>query len=252
MAEETKTIPLDTVDMPTYKAAREAGNVETVSVEDAEDARPPEITGKEEMKEFKEKRDHQKSGGGWQKRIDRLTKEKSVLEEGQKQLREELARYKASEHSNGAGPQKEQPWDETEIRKKEFDRFHHSVKEMREQRADWKEIESAAEQIRVTQDMQAQIISFENGHDVVIYLAKHPEVSRDLHKMSAFEAMRKLDRISLKLELDAERKEQRSQSASKAFAPIHPVTGGATRSTVPLDEMDMKAFKKAREAGRVR
>jgi hypothetical protein len=39
---------------------------------------------------------------------------------------------------------------------------------------------------------------------------------------------------------------------SKAPSPIKPVNGGSTRSHVPLDELDMPAFKKARAAGRVR
>src|SRR5438034_9263415 len=96
-------VPLDELSQTDYKAARAAGATEAIPKTELEDTKAPEVTGKEEMDAYKQKREEQKNGkpkGGFQKRIDRLVKHVATLEE-------QLARKNGNENSNGAAPQEQ-------------------------------------------------------------------------------------------------------------------------------------------------
>ena len=104
--------------------------------------------------------------------------------------------------------------------------------------------------------MKWQMLKMDNTWEIVKYLAKHPEVAKEWIYLPFGEAAEKITKLSGKLEAAAERKDLADQIAKKipsaAPTPIKPLNGGATRNHVPLEEMDMPAYKKARAAGRVR
>lgn len=110
-----------------------------------------------------------------------------------------------------------------------------------------------------------QIAMFEsdNGPDVAYYLGKNPEEFAKLADLTPNGVQRAIWKLSEKLAKDepAEEEEEeqevkeepkpKAKIESKAPAPIRPVGSGATKSSVPLGEMSMRDFKKARAAGRV-
>jgi hypothetical protein len=281
--------PLDQMDMRDYKAARNG-----TAVADPE----PQVDEKDEKDEKEEpkpaEKDEKKVSGGWQKRIDRLTKHNSSLEEklaaAQRDM-ESLRNGKKEEPK--AAPVEEEPKREAfssdadyikamidfgvskklvaeklaeqkraeDARIKEvFDAYNKRLSESRSLHDDFDEIISQ-EDVQIPQAVQLAIFEMENGPEVVYFLGKNPEICEDLMKMSQFQAIGKVWRISEGLEPDeAEEKEEEAPKAKakepeekpKAkFAPIKPVSGGSTRSSKPLDSMDMVEFKKARAAGRI-
>jgi hypothetical protein len=246
---------LDQVDQRTYNRVRDAGR-DVIEKEDEEDfAAPEEPTGKESMKEFKKIRDAQtnpKSGAGVQKRIDRLIKEKS-------ELQKRLERFESGEQTNGhsvdgKSSQPEPTEEERANAQKKHDRYHWRLEEARKKHEDFEELREAGAQIRITQAMAGQILDLDNGPEVAVYLARHPEIAKDLHK-NPRAAQREIDYISRKLEEESRQDslaEKIGKVVSRAPSPIKPVSSGSTKSSVPLDEMPMAQFKKARAAGRVR
>lgn len=103
------------------------------------------------------------------------------------------------------------------------------------------------------------IRELDNGPDVAYFLAKNPETREELKAMTLGKAIAELGKISAalgaveekKVEKPVKAEEQPAKFPSKSAPPIKPVPGGNSKSSVPLDQMDMKAFKAARAAGRV-
>jgi len=116
-------------------------------------------------------------------------------------------------------------------------------------------------------------LEMENGPEVAIFLAQNPDICRELTEMTPSRAVAEVWKISEKLSeagnektdeetdeekaererIEAEEAEKEAAAArKKAPAPIRPVSGGSTRSTIPLDKTDFQAYKKLREQGRVR
>lgn len=110
----------------------------------------------------------------------------------------------------------------------------------------------------------AIVHTIKNGPDVAYYLGKHPEVCQEMLGVHPLEAVAMAVKISEKLLKDEpeeepvedEETEEKElvaveKTKSKAPAPIRPVSGGTTKSTVPLDKSDFQAYKKLRANGRV-
>jgi hypothetical protein len=128
---------------------------------------------------------------------------------------------------------------------------------------DWKEVMS--QDIPIPSIVGDAIVhTIKNGPDVAYYLGKHPEVIQEMLAAHPLEAVAMAVKISEKLSGDKGNKsdekaddeeEQVStepeKPARKAPAPIKPDVGGTTRSSVPLEKMSFRDYKKAREAGRV-
>jgi hypothetical protein len=170
--ETGRFLPLDQVDQKTYNRVRDAGKEE---IDDAvEDEMPPELTGEESMESFKKIRDAQtnrKSGGGIQRRIDRLIKERT-------ELRERLARYETGEKTNSgeeSGARTAEPTEEEKANaQKKHDRYHWRLEEARKKHDDFEELQKVGADIKITPTMAGQIIDLDNGAEVAVYLARHP------------------------------------------------------------------------------
>lgn len=141
-------------------------------------------------------------------------------------------------------------------RREVFDAYNQKVSEAQAKYDDWKEV--VGQSIDLPKGVGPAIIEMENGPDVAYYLGKHPEMCEELLQMGSLRAIGKVWRISEELageqekEAKPEEKEEKQEKlASKAPAPIKPVGGGSTKSSVPLDQLNMAEYKKARAAGRV-
>lgn len=280
MAEEVAELSIDTLSMPEYNKAREAGEL-TVKAPEVEEKDPVE-----------DKDDKPKAKGGFQKRIDRLVKHNAALEEKLAKLEAAKPEPKATEAPKVEGEPKLEDfktheewvkatarWEarqelkaereaiqrskDEEATKSNFDAHNIRVSEARARYDDfdeitnvtlpWKEMGDAAKAFQVA------LLEDENSAEIMYYFGKHPEELEQLADKSAVGITKAIARISDKLtakpaeeetEDEPEEKKEPIKLVSKAKPPIKPVTGGTTKSTVPLDQMDMDAYRKARDAGR--
>jgi hypothetical protein len=133
---------------------------------------------------------------------------------------------------------------------------------------DYKELMS--QDIKIPTVLETPItLEMDNGPEVAIYLAQNPEFCEELLKMTPSKAIAEAWKISEKLaagksdegETEEEEEEEdepeeikvevAAKPKAKAPAPIRPVSGGTSRSTVPLGQADFQAYKKLRAQGRV-
>ena len=126
-----------------------------------------------------------------------------------------------------------------------FDDYNTQISKAREQHEDFDEIVGRSD-VHIPTAVQLAIFEMENGADVAYHLGKHPDLCEELMGMSELSAVRAVGRISDSL---APAKESPKKTESKAPPPIKPVASGSTRTTVPLDETDYRAYRRRRDAG---
>jgi hypothetical protein len=161
MADETRTengqfAKLDQADMATYKkirAAQLAGDDEEDI--DTEPAKAP--TGEESMAEYKKLRNEQeqdrKHGGGVQKKINQLTKQRSIAREENEKLRQQIARYESGEIKPGEVPAQPEVSEEDRRAWQARGARHDAAVEKwrKEDPADFEEVNKAAGKIRINE-----------------------------------------------------------------------------------------------------
>lgn len=285
---ETQEIPLDQVtDMREYKKAREEGK-ETVTKE-----------APAEKKEESKSEDKPKAKGGFQARIDRLVKQAATLEEQlavERKARAEESKTKEvpkTEQATTGEPQRDEfqsdmdyyraltRWEvkqemksekEAEAKeaaaaatKEKYKSYNQRMIALQAENEEYKELMN--QDISIPTVLETPLtLEMENGADVVIYLAKNPELCEQMLKMPPSKAIAEAWKISEKLargkdeadeETEEKEEEQEEKEAveeekpkKKAPAPIKPISGGASRSTVSLDKSDFQAYKKLRAQGR--
>lgn len=302
MAEETVKIPIGEATMEEFKKARSKGEMSveqktSIAVAEAEEVEEEKVT--EEEKPDAEK---PKSRGGFQKKIDRLVKLSSTLEEKVAAAEKRAAEAEAKINGKGdekkesapdpnAEPMREQFQTESEFiraltkwevrqeikaereeeeraeiaakQKEAVSAYNKKAIETQARYDDWKEVMS--QDIALPSIVGDAIIhTIKNGPNVAYYLGKHPEVCEEMMNVHPLEAVAMAVKISEKLageekkeEEEPEEKEEEvevkveEKPAKKVFTPITPVTGGTSRSSVPLDKAGFDAYKKGRAAGRV-
>jgi|SRR5690348_4822555 len=101
--------------------------------------------------------------------------------------------------------------------------------------------------IVIPQSAQFAVMESPNGADVAYYLGKHPEVCDELGKLSDVGVMLKIGQISASL-----LPKPATQRASKAPAPVQPLTGNQARPTqVEPWEMDYQEYRRLRDSGQL-
>ncbi len=289
---ETKEVPLDQVtDMREYKKARSEGkSTVTQEVEKEESPKGADASEPESTKEEKPK--HK---GGWQARIDRLIKQQAALEEqlaAERKEKEEL-RSKAvpkTELQDGEPARENYDSDASYWRavvrweakqelkaEREAEAKQHQATEKAEadkaynakmielQASNEEYVELMKQDIKVPSAIEIPVkYEMDNGPEVAIYLAQHPELCEKMVAAPpskaiamAWDVSRKLagEKISLddeEPEEEAEEVEEKPEPKlkTKAPAPIKPISGGKTQSTVPLDKTDYQTYKKLVAQGR--
>jgi hypothetical protein len=208
---------------------------------------------------------------GYQKRIDKLTREKYETRAEVKSLRERLeqlerARVSASvettDQQAAAEPltkegQQEQPSEEQERLLAEHNQALESFHQKAEADAEFDEVQERAANIPLKIPPQEAIIitrtiaDLPNGHEVFKYLSYHPEIVagwEETVKTDPVKIIQQLHRISGALEFGTAAQESPAAEPRKvAPAPIRPVSGSPTRTSLPLDELPYQEFKAARE-----
>lgn len=244
---------------------------------------------KEENEETQgdESKDKKPSKGGFQKRIDKLTRQKAELEREREFWRAEALKGKPA-------PQKEEPaaksepaaetgkpkaedyasheeyvealadWkveqklskrDADAAKKQEKSELEQKVSTFVERKAafqkehpDYDDVMEACE-APMSKFVQNYLLKKENGPAIAYHLAKHPELLESISGMSDADAAEELG--VLRASLSSQAKDQPKPRTSKAPEPISPV-GGATKSTAtksPFDEgLSYAEFEKAERA----
>ena len=147
--------------------------------------------------------------------------------------------------------------------------YNRKAIEAQAQHDDWNEV--FKQDINIPTIVGDAIIhTIKNGPEVAYYLGKHPEICQEMINVGhPLEAVTMAIKISEQLEKeqpeetdeereDRERIEAEEAEATKvaarrrAPAPIKPVSGGSSRSTIPLDKASFSDYKKLRSQGRVR
>jgi hypothetical protein len=145
--------------------------------------------------------------------------------------------------------------------------YEKRVKEAKAKYEDWDEIYDNVKDVRIPDIAYKFIQLRKNGPDISYYLAKHPEVYEQMNELNRdvnnqedqAEILDIVSRISHKLSEEKPGTSEEDQPeekpvkiVSRSAPPIKPVSGGNTKSSVPLDQMSMTDYRKHRAAGRIR
>jgi hypothetical protein len=237
---------------------------------DAEiEAPTPEQRNESEMGRYIRERNEEKSPNkGFHKRISKLSSQKREYRERAEAAEARLAQYEQSpqqqapqerqsgqyraedvEQQYSARSEETRRQAESQADHAAFGSYRDGVREILAgfSPSEVREFHRAADKIKIPNEVAGKIVSLENGPEVTLYLAQHPEEARHLANLKLPAAVREIDRISFRLE-DA----GKPRIESRAPAPIRPVGSSSTKSSASMDEMNMADFTKARQSGRTR
>lgn len=239
---ETEVKDLGTVDMQEYREARKAAPVVEEVVEETQEK--PAVATEEKSK----------SKGGFQRKIDRLIKHSSTIEQERDAAikRAEVAEAKANGKTVKEPPKAEgspvresyesdaeyfdalvdwkvdekQRLAEEERGRKEAEAEHKKIVSSYNERVieaksrieDWEEIVSAAS-IDIPPGVGQAILRMSNGPDVTYYLAQHPEICEEMMEMDSLVAIGRVWEISK--EIKAEKKEESEETEEKEEEKTH-------------------------------
>jgi hypothetical protein len=268
--------PAEAKPEPSADAAAEGAE----SKPEAEDASEPEPeTGEAEQESDDEAPKQPKKKGGFQKRIDQLTREKADLER-------RLAENSAAKPSQQQNTPAQQPpagkpdaakfdsyeayvealadWklDQRETaRKAEADKkaaaeaadaanktWKERVDKTRELHADFDEVIASGATLPVSQALHTAILESDRGPELAYYLAANPAEAKRINGLSPFAQVRELGKIeATKLSTD-NAPAQPEAKVSKAPEPISPVGKRPARTAaVKPDEMSFQEYNAWRE-----
>ena len=273
---ETKPAPVeDKTDKGEKAEASEALEKEIVEPEEIE-ADDVDETEDQENKQ----NDKPKKKGGFQKRIDKLTKERTLasqerdywrelaLKNGQKPIEKvEPVETKAKQTEGRPDPdnfknqaeyvealadwkfdQKQAKAEQSrklEQAKAEQEKttttFQAKTKEFQKTNPDFLEVLEAVDHIPLTPALQDIFLTSENGHELMYDLAKNPEEYERISKLSPTAIYREMGKREAKMSQPS--KEVIEPKTTKAPAPVKPVGKSATVSTKDPGEMSYQEYK---------
>jgi colicin import membrane protein len=184
------------------------------------------------------------------------------------------ARWEARQEIKAQEETRERQQQEAQT-KEIFDTHNRTISEARAKYEDFEEVvratdtpwkEGSKADIAASQAFSVAMFESGMGGELLYYLGKHPDELAKMEGLSPARIQMAVGRIVDKLEAssgeqeveeeqeEAEKEEvkEKPKIVSKAPAPIKPVGGSGTKSSVPLDKMSPADYNKAREAGRMR
>ena len=115
--------------------------------------------------------------------------------------------------------------------------------------ADFDAVIAQGKDLPMTQPMQDSVLNSDMGPEVMYHLCRFPEECDRIAALSPMVAIREMGKLEARIEAAGTGPASSSTPLTNAPRPIKPVGGGATASTVPLDQMDYQSFRRARERG---
>jgi hypothetical protein len=98
----------------------------------------------------------------------------------------------------------------------------------------------------MTKPMQDSVLNSDMGPAVMYHLCQFPEECDRMAAMPPMVAIREMGKLEARIEAAQTGPASSAASMTSAPRPIKPVGGGATASTVPLDQMDYQSYRRAR------
>jgi hypothetical protein len=157
--------------------------------------------------------------------------------------------------------QQEAQYQQQEHLRQTFDAYNQSAAAFKREHDDFDEVLSADVPIHI--GVQMAITEMENGPAVAYFLGTHRDVAAKLMEMSEARAMAEVGRISATLGVDEEERPSSGpdeeeepvhrasppprKAISSAPAPIKPLGGGNTKSSVPMDQLDYAEYRRIRD-----
>jgi|ERR1700722_2945792 len=180
------------------------------------------------------------------------------------------ARWEARQEIKAQEEARERATQEAQT-KEIFDNHNRTISEARAKYDDFEEVVKATDtpwkegskaDVMASQAFAVAMYESGMGGELLYYLGKHPDELAKMEGLSPARIQMAVGRIVDKLEAASDEEEteevekeevkEKTKIVSKAPAPIKPVGGSSTKSTVPLDRMSMADYEKARAAGRIR
>lgn len=127
--------------------------------------------------------------------------------------------------------------------KETFDSYNARVGEFREAHDDFDEV-VGRDDIQIPQSVQLAVVELDNGPEVAYYLGKNPEVCEQLMELSPLRAVARIGVIAASLDGGNAPAPAAKKLSSSAPAPIKPVGGAATKSSVRPGDMTLAQYRK--------
>jgi hypothetical protein len=291
----TQEVPLDgEITQAEYKKARAEGKpIVERNVEKPVEKEPEEV---EQEQETTEEPKPKVKGGGFQRRIDKLAKEKAIAEEKaadlERRLRDVEAKVPKEAKPAKSTTDEPQEADYTDFTKYLKDHVRWEVRQELKEQAETAEREELEERAKETWESHSErleaakakyedfdevvdvptpwtmtnpspieraaaeafriaVIEDDNGPEILYHLGQNAEEFAKLGEMTPAQVVKAVARLSDKIGTPkAEKETPKPKLVSKAPAPIKPVSGGATKNSIPLSEIDdMREYKRRRAAG---
>ena len=86
------------------------------------------------------------------------------------------------------------------------------------------------------------LLALSGGPEATLYLIRHPEEARQLQQVPEHVAVAKVAQLTARLDPATKRR-----AVSNAPAPISPVGGSSTKSSIPLDQADYQTYRRVRD-----
>lgn len=195
-----------------------------------------------------------KRAGGWQRRIERLEREREMLLErltnqqgGQQPKKEKTPEENAEDYIDALVEKRLAARAEQERQAKTQADFARRTAEVRAAHPDFDEVVMSVD-APVSQALQQALLTSEQGPEIMYQLAKSPAELARLSALQALDAAREIGRLEAKL-ASATAAPPKPKPASRPPAP--PTTmNGSSASTRSLDDLPISEYKRAYRSGR--
>ena len=122
----------------------------------------------------------------------------------------------------------------------------------RQEHDDFDAVVEQGKNLPMTAPMQDSVMNSNMGPAVMYHLCRFPEECDRIAALPPMVAIREMGKLEARIEAAQTGPVSSAASVTQAPRPIKPVGGGATASTVPLDQMDYQSYRRARQKGAMR
>ena len=119
----------------------------------------------------------------------------------------------------------------------------------RQEHDDFDAVIEQGKDLPMTAPMQDSVMNSDMGPAVMYHLCRFPEECDRIAALPPMVAIREMGKLEARIEAAQTGPVSSAASVTQAPRPIKPVGGGATASTVPLDQMDYQSYRHARMKG---
>ena len=131
--------------------------------------------------------------------------------------------------------------------KKVVDEHVARIDAFRQAHADFDAVIDKGKNLPLTRPMQDAVVNSESGPALMYHLCQHPEECDRIAAMHPMMAVKEMGKLEARIEAASTGPASSADSLTQAPRPIKPVGGGATASTMPLDQMSYRDYKRIRD-----